>query len=205
MNKQIGISLGWNCYPSTKSVEMELRSRKSEGYHTCPFDLCVTNLKGIILCLQEDFKYFTDPNYLRLIKLDSGSVTLKNQTILVNIRYNFIFNHESPGHANLYITEKWEKGINHFVDNNFEEFIKRYNNRINNFRNYLNNNNILFVMSSNNINSIKLKDILKKIYPTLNFDVLLLIPKELDNFIYRHHHLMGYTNETYLEERILNS
>ena len=93
----------------------------------------------------------------------------------------------------------------HFVNNNFEEFIKRYNKRIYNYRNYLNNNNILFVISKN-INSIKLKNILRTIYPTLNFDILIFTPPETNDFILNHHYLMKYTEDKYLEEtKIFNS
>ena len=47
----------------------------------------------------------------------------------------FTFNHETPGHADLYLIEKWPEGTNYL------HFIERYNNRINNFKNYLNNTN----------------------------------------------------------------
>jgi hypothetical protein len=44
-------------------------------------------------------------------------------TLLENTRYGFIFNHESPGHANK----------EHFIKNDFLEFKKRYFSRIDNF------------------------------------------------------------------------
>ena len=68
----------------------------------------------------DDFKYLCDTNYLTL-------KTVGTDVLIYNTKYKFIFNHESPGHSNLYITQKWTKGINHYVMNNYEEFINRYN------------------------------------------------------------------------------
>jgi hypothetical protein len=51
-----GISLGWNCSTASHGVEIGLRGVKARGYKTCPFDEMLSNLKGIILCLSEDFK-----------------------------------------------------------------------------------------------------------------------------------------------------
>jgi GDP-D-mannose dehydratase len=45
--------------------------------------------------------------------------------MIYNKKYNFIFNHESPGHANLFVSQNWTKGINHYIMNDYEEFINR--------------------------------------------------------------------------------
>ena len=37
------ISLGWNCHSAVHSVNTGLRSRKIDGYKTCPFDEMVSN------------------------------------------------------------------------------------------------------------------------------------------------------------------
>ena len=142
---QIGISLGWNCHSAMWGVNNNIRKHKSEGYNTCPFDVMVTNYKGIVECLNDNFKYFYDENYLELVKepkLDEYSI--------YNTKYNFCFNHESPGHADLYISENWSGGINHFTNENFKNFKVRYSKRVDNFRSYLSdpNNYITFIITS---------------------------------------------------------
>ena len=127
-----GISLGWNCSGAIDGVKLGLRKTKENGYNTCPFDMMISNYIGLIECLKDDFKYFCDPNYLELRKAPKMSLHIPNQNDeemwVYNTRYNFAFNHEAPGHGNLFLSEKWIGGIDHFVENNFENFIIRYNN-----------------------------------------------------------------------------
>jgi hypothetical protein len=173
---EIGISLGWRCEASQILVRRKLRNTKIEGYMTCPFDIGITNYIGICKCIEDDFKYFCDPNYLILreepkLKKILGDNQTEDQYWIYNTYYNFAFNHESPGHGNLYLSENWEGGINHFVNNNFQKFIDRYTNRINNFKNYLNLDNVKINFLLLRYNSIpyKLIDIIKNKYPKLNF------------------------------------
>jgi hypothetical protein len=180
--KYIGISLGWRCEAAQLAVKNRIRSTKSEGYMTCPFDLCVTNYIGICKCIEDDFKYFCDTKYLELkkeplMKEHFGENQTDDQFWIYNTYYNFTFNHESPGHGNLYLTENWENGINHFVDNNFEKFIERYKNRINNFRNYINsdNNFINFVLLRYNDIPYTLENIILEKYPKLNFNIYVAV------------------------------
>lgn len=139
--KKICIALGWRCRSAQVGVERGLRGRKIDGYKTCPFDIMISNYHGIIECIAEDFKDFCNLEYLTLAPYG-------NEIMIKHTKYNFHFNHESPGHNNLYLTENWEFGSNHFVENNFQRFIACYQARINNFRNYLNdpNNEILFIV-----------------------------------------------------------
>lgn len=103
--------------------------------------------------------------------------------MIYNTKYNFQFNHESPGHANLYITEKWPNGINHFVNNNFEKFIERYNQRIENFRNYLTNNNeIIFALTIYNHVPIELDNILHERYPNLKYKIGCITKRMVNNY-----------------------
>ena len=78
----------------------------------------VSNYNGIVECIKTDFLDFTNPDYLLFTH------------VIVNTKYNFGFNHESPGHADLYIIQAWPEGTNHFINNNFRNFINLYNNRI---------------------------------------------------------------------------
>ena len=79
----VGISLGNVCYSAEWAVHNKYRKRKEEGYNTCPFDLMVSNYKGIVKCIKEDFKYFCDTNYLSL-----------QNNLIFNKYYKFGFNHE---------------------------------------------------------------------------------------------------------------
>jgi hypothetical protein len=184
----IGISLGWNCESASYGVKYNLRKRKANGYNTCVFDEMVSNYPGIIECIQDDFKYFLDLEYIEL--KDIGEIVIYNK------KYKFWFNHESPGHANLYKKQNWAGGINHFVDNNYEKFIERYQQRINNFRNYIKSkNNITFILNRYNTNKIddipSLVNTIKQVYPLLNFNFIFICTKSID-FIGYHLKLMGF-------------
>jgi hypothetical protein len=134
----------------------------------------ITDYDGIVQCILDNFTDFLNFDYL---KCENG--------LIKNIKYNFIFNHESPSHPYLHTTENWDEGNNHFINNNFNNFINRYEKRINNFRSYLNDNNnyIKFILTSYNgsdntiklINDLdKLKNALNKIYPNLKYEIILI-------------------------------
>jgi hypothetical protein len=173
---EIGISLGWRCEAAQIAVKNGIRTSKSDGYKTCPFDLMVSNYWGVLECIKDDFKYFCDPKYLELVKGPQVNYHLggqdDNELWIYNTYYNFGFNHESPGHGNLYKDENWEFGINHFVENNFERFIERYNNRINNFRNYLTTSDkINFILLRYNSIPYELCEVISNKYKNLNFEI----------------------------------
>ena len=166
----IGISLGNVCYSAEWGVQNNFRKKKNEGYNTCPFDLMVSNYDGIVKCIKEDFANFCNTNYLIL-----------NNNELYNTYYGFGFNHESPYHANIYLTENWPEGAYHFTNNNFVHFVTRYNKRIQSFRNYLNdpNNYIVFIIQfkthlppSDDLNS--LRSVLLEKYPKLKYEIKIL-------------------------------
>jgi hypothetical protein len=198
--KKIGISLGWNCNGAVFGVNNGLREKKENGYLTCVFDEMVTNFPGIIKCIEEDFKYFCDTSYLELIKIPDGIEHMNKNgvgdIIIRNNYYHFLFNHESPGHGDLYIGQKWSGGINHYVDNNYTEFIKRYQRRIQNFINYLKdeNNHIIFIIhrwDTNNENIENLHNVLKNKYPNLKYECYFL-PIHYDVKIIKDHlEIMG--------------
>ena len=170
------ISLGWNCMPAIKGIHLGIRQTKANGYKTCPFDIGFTNYEGIMLCLEEDFTYFCDTSYVKVIPAPFSTPPFEKDTLLIyNTRYNFIFNHESstPDNGNLYLTENWSGGKTHFIDNNFEKLIERYTRRIENFRNYLNAcNKITFIISKKDSDTSKLYRIIKQKYPNLEFEIL---------------------------------
>lgn len=177
-----GISLGWNCHSAVTGVLAGLRNKKENGYKTCPFDEMYTNYKGLIDCINDDFKYLCDINYLELMQIPKESKYLNTDgngdLVIYNKKYKFIFNHESPGHANLYLTQKWTKGINHYVMNNYEEFINRYKRRIQNMKDLLSSNkNITFILTRSNphIGDIsELNNTIRTKYPLLNYNFVIL-------------------------------
>lgn len=133
-----GISVGWNCLPASRGIDVGLRERRCNGYRTCPFDMCVSTYEGMLRCLSEDFCYLTDPAHLSVITAPFSVGGIKaDEPLICNTRYAFIFNHESPGHAQLYLHQRWPGGPNHFVANSFAEFRSRYDRRIENFRSYV--------------------------------------------------------------------
>jgi hypothetical protein len=199
----IGISLGWNCHSAIWSVNNNIRKHKATGYNTCPFDIMVTNYKGLINCLNDDFKFLYNENYLELIK-----ETKENEYSIYNTKYNFIFNHESPGHADLYISEKWQEGINHFTNNNFKNLKDRYSKRIDNFRSYLSdpNNYITFVITSfekTDDDILDLKLAIEKHYPTLKYKIIILNEPNGKEYYLRHLRIMKYTDEDYEVQKLL--
>jgi hypothetical protein len=180
MSKEQGISLGWNCSGSTDGVRLGLRDKKEEGYNTCPFDMMISNYIGLCECIEDDFKYFCDRDYLELREAPNISPHIPNQKEgemwIYNTKYNFTFNHEAPGHGNLYMSEKWVGGIDHFVINDFENFIERYNRRIENFRTYLRESSFInFIIWRYNSLPIELVEIIQRKYPNLDFRINTII------------------------------
>jgi hypothetical protein len=173
MNR-VGISLGNACASAIWGKNMSIRKSKEEGYNTCPFDLMLSNYKGICKCIREDFTNFINPDYLVL-------KTNPAPDCIINTYYNFGFNHETPYHADLYKSEKWSEGPNHFMNNNYANFIKRYATRINNFKNYLEDstNSITFILQFKNEENpnddcIELRNVLKNKYPSLNYEIIII-------------------------------
>lgn len=200
--KSIGISLGWNCGPAGWGVDYGFRETKANGYKTGPFDEMVSNIPGMIECIKDDFKYFMDDEFLELKKvrrpLIESEETIED-TLIFNTKYNFYFNHESPGHADLYIQQQWVGGINHYIDNNFRLLKERYNRRVNAFKEYiqqgLNGTEIIFIVFRYNKDIQILDSMLREKYPTMSYSIVVKDPPEPINFVYKQHILMGMTEE----------
>jgi hypothetical protein len=180
--KSVGISLGWNCHSAVWGVNNNIREKKENGYNTCPFDMMITNYPGIVECIKNDFKHLYDENYLELVYAND------NESTIINTKYRFGFNHESPGHADLYLIENWPSGKNHFVSNNYENFKKLYSRRVQNFINYLNDPNIFitFIITTwdkTEKDMKELDDVLNEKYPNLKYKyVILNDPNGLEYF-----------------------
>ncbi len=204
MVSRIGISLGWSCYSALFGVNNGIRARKKDGYNTCPFDKIISNFDGIVECIKDDFAHFTDEKYLHL------NTTNPEDPCIMNLKYRFGFNHESPGHANLYLTEQWPEGINHFICDHYKNFKARYENRINNFRNYLSdpNNHITFIITSwdkTEEDMKPLRDVLAIRYPNLSYEFVIWNDHNGKEHFLRHLRDMGYTDDEHEVKRLLVS
>lgn len=155
----------------------------------------------MIEAIRDDFKYLCDVKHLELIKIPKESRWMNTHgdgdMIIYNNKYKFLFVHESPGHANLYIEEKWEKGINHFVMNQYEEFIKRFNRRIQNTLELLTSGkHITFILTRPNTTFYDLNDLndmLVEKYPELSYNIMILdVDKQL---VYDHLIIMKIDKE----------
>jgi len=166
--EKIAISLGNTCKPAVFSVDNGLRRRKEEGYNTCVFDLMVSNYNGVCECINSDFADFCNTDYL----------IMRSDPVIYHTKYRFDFNHETPGHGDLYLHENWKEGTNHFINNNYKNFIERYNNRIKSFINYLNDPTkyIIFIIhffyeKKPDNDFLQLREILKRKYPHLKYEI----------------------------------
>jgi hypothetical protein len=181
---KIPISLGFLCESAIHRKYFYNISKENE-YLTCPFDIMMSNYKGVIECIKNDFIDFCNPDYIELKKIYNKD----NELWIYNKKYNFLFNHESPGHANIYIEENWPEGINHFVNNNFENFVMKYQKKINNFINYLNSGKhiIFMIYRYNNTleNLSELDNVIKTKYPNLSYEFDLLQDNDYER-IYRY-------------------
>jgi hypothetical protein len=119
------IPLGWDCLPRTIMTRWGVKKSKAEGELSCPFDLIFTPFDSTCNLIQYDFQDFLNSNYLEASLRNDG------KSIIVNTKYNCKFNHE--------IGDTW-------VENNFAELKKRYEARVENFYNYINNKPIVFFL-----------------------------------------------------------
>jgi hypothetical protein len=155
----------------------------------------ITNYKGMIDCINDNFEYLCDKKYLELIKIPKESKWLNTNgdgdIMIYHKKYKFIFNHESPGHANLFNSQKWANGINHYIINEYEEFINRYKRRITNIKELLSSGkNITFILTrpiTGTCHISELSDVIRHKYPFLTFKFVLL---DVDKNIYHDHLLL---------------
>jgi hypothetical protein len=88
------------------------------------------------------------------------------------------------------LIENWAEGPYHFVNNNYANFIERYNKRISNFKNYLKDekNFITFILHPTNLsvcenNCKELQEALSLIYPNLLYKIIIIegpIPHDIE-------------------------
>ena len=202
MQYRLGISLGWNCHSAMYGVKNNIRSIKEHGYKTCPFDKMISNFDGIVECIKDDFSFFTDEKYLSINANDPAD------PCIMNLKYRFGFNHESPVHSDLYKKEQWPEGITHFICDQYKNFKVRYQTRINNFRNYLSdpNNHITFIITTwdkTEEDMKPLKDALAIRYPNLSYEFVIINDPNGKEYFLRHMRSLGYKDHEYEVKRLL--
>lgn len=193
--ERVGISLGWNCHSAMHGVAHGLRGRRAGGYRTCPFDECISNPAGAAAAFREDFAAFTDPAHLTLMPapFTTGGIRA-GERLLVNTRYGFVFNHESPDHAGLYKSQGWAGGAEHFVADGYAEFRRRYEARIKALRAYLSapDARVAFLLTLPRDDAAldaaadDLASAIRAAYPALDFEVLRLAPPETPTMVREH-------------------
>tara|TARA_B100001094_G_scaffold320711_1_gene367340 strand:+ start:2359 stop:4185 length:1827 start_codon:yes stop_codon:yes gene_type:complete len=148
------ISMGVDCLPRAMCCKFNFKPNKSLGGMTMPFDLAWHDYPQICELLETDFKDYLDPTQLFL-----------NENLYIQHRkYGTLFNHES---------DTSEKAL-HFMRNNCEEFVKRYQTRIDNLYCTINSNESLVFVLHYNKHPIELVEIIKRKWPLKKFVVLTL-------------------------------
>jgi hypothetical protein len=61
---EVDVSLGVSCDTAALGVALGWRARRADGYRTGPFDLMLSNYEGLVQCMRDDFRHFTDPAHL---------------------------------------------------------------------------------------------------------------------------------------------
>lgn len=191
MNSQ-GISLGWNCSSASWGVDTGIRGTRANGYLTCPFDEMLTNYAGIVECIRNDFEGFTDPANLMLKHIPSDAPYCAGDSLVYNQKYKFLFNHESPGHANLYIDQNWAGGKDHYIRDNWKEFRERYDRRIENFRSYMKSGVFITFILTYPFEPTELYEAIRQRYPSTKFTIKRLDVRDMDH--YREHMKLMETN-----------
>lgn len=120
INKDLNryIPLGTNCFVRVKLSHYGIKPKKKFGEKTCPFDLCVTPIDFIDQILANDFKTYF--NHLEYSD---------DQKMWINPFYKMKYPHDRD------IKSK-------------DKFIRRYSDRINNFRKILNSEKDLIFISA---------------------------------------------------------
>lgn len=171
----IGISLGWNCYSAVQGVERGLRLRKEQGYKTCPFDEMVTNYDGIVKCIENKLDDLADPAFLQVVRLPPDAKHNPNDDLIHHSKYKFFFNHESPGHGQLYVSQRWPGGKEHYIRNNYEQFRLRYEARIDNFKSYVNSGeHVQFIITRFDDPMTGLHNAIHASWPDLSYSIVRL-------------------------------
>ncbi len=134
------ICLGTYCLPRVIATVCHFKLKKEQGEKTCPFDLAFCwNFDGILDVLDKEFMNF-----------------------FTNLEYDYFYNENVRNDLSAYFTAKLEAKFwknehfgfifNHETGFSFDDFKSRYEKRINNFYEYIKDNDteLYFLISSFN-------------------------------------------------------
>lgn len=144
MPSKIYLSIGVNCGPRIY-IKSTLQLTKEKGYKSCPFDLCITSYAALYECLKTDFKYFFDDLHLIPWENAPGDRSLcgKGGYNIMN-KYGINFNHEGSTHSHMFNEGKNDDKF--YIRNDFQEFRKRYQIRVKNWFDYIEQNDEIILV-----------------------------------------------------------
>jgi|GEM_PF-2238599 len=167
------ISLGFHCLPRTLLTRWGVKKTKIQGEKSCPFDLAVHPLASVCKLIENDFEDYLNVDFFRkkIYHKKKGE-----EIIVQNTKYDSRFSH-TVGEA--------------YFENNYEKIVQTYQKRIENFYNYISENNILFVWFGRTENSAakELDKIIRKKFPDLYFKIAFINQKENQRF-YNHKNII---------------
>ena len=146
-SSNIFISIGYNCDPRIV-IKNKYNMTNNNGYKSCPFDLCITSFEALYNCIDTDFSNFFDLELIDGCNADGNRNMCGKGLKNIKNAYGIVFNHEGSTHSHMF--NEGRNDDEFYIRNNFEQFKKRYLQRIQNYRDYINNNNnITFLYNTN--------------------------------------------------------
>jgi hypothetical protein len=120
------VSLGFNCLPWTVPNRWGLRLEPDLAALDCPFNLAMHSFDTMIDAIRNDFAGYSDPVQIKKTRTPNG------HEIAYNVRYKAVWNHEKNSY---------------WIDNDYAILRKNLDLRIENFRNALKSEAIIFLVS----------------------------------------------------------
>ena len=123
----IVISLGTDCLFKTYMTELGFKQRRSKGERTMPFDLAIHPYSSVLHFFKNGFE-----NYIQ-----DTDMYENEEGLLCNKRWSTVFVHESNHFKDVsYVEDCWKQETltYNFIDRNYLELKKRYNRRIKDFK-----------------------------------------------------------------------
>lgn len=141
------ISLGFNCQVA---YQLRLYGLRYEAY---PFDWIICPFNAVIKLIEDDFKYFLDPQYLKFIHTE-------NQKHILNTYYDIKFLHDFR------LSESFME--------DYESVKETYTRRIERFYQKMNESSpaLLIRKKINQEESLQLKQVLSNKFPHSNFTII---------------------------------
>lgn len=148
------VSLGATCLPRIVATRQGFRPTLDQGELTLPFDLAGHMYEGVCDIIEAGFEDYCNPDFF---KMDKDFLDLP---IVKHLKYDMWFAHEIHGAKQKF-----------FIDNNYKMLSALYQRRINNFYQYIEEGDVLFVTHHREYPK-RLNQVLKKAFPDLNYKLI---------------------------------